>query len=350
MPNAFSNFADLASFIAAETKDSDRASHYGTAFLEHDERAKLSPVDDIMPLEMPDPDQSRAAVEMVMATLFDVFRDTRLEPFTSDLAWGFVNSFHVVAKRINDREDDAAKELGDLARSFDPSEIYAQQIEDAQILCQTLQSCRDAMECMRDHAAEVFRVETGRPYAPTRGSRVSSGVTASMIDARDFLAARSRERREQYLPEGPVVIFSGGQIWEDHDLLWRGLDSIRARVPEMVLATTAQTKGCDAIAQAWASARGVKSIQFRLDRRLGAKAAFVRNDRLLMLNPVEGVICEGSGIQMNLAQKLRRAGVPLHVVKLDQQKHVAAPSKGRGRVSGATIDERPSNPRTANHM
>jgi hypothetical protein len=138
-----------------------------------------------------------------MATLFDVFRDTRLEPFTADLAWGFVNSFHVVAKRINDREDDAAKELGDLARSFDPSEIYAQQIEDAQILCQTLQSCRDAMECMRDHAAEVFRVETGRPYAPTRGSRVSSGVTASMIDARDFLAARSRERREQYLPEGP---------------------------------------------------------------------------------------------------------------------------------------------------
>src|SRR3546814_6864569 len=57
------------------------------------------------------------------------------------------------------------------------------------------------------------------------------------------------------------------------------------------------------------SARGVKSIQFRLDRRLGAKAAFVRNDRLLMLNPVEGVICEGSGIQMTLAQKLRRAGV-----------------------------------------
>ena len=71
--------------------------------------------------EMPDPEQASAAVEMVMATLFDVFRDTRLEPFASDLAWGFVNSFHVVAKRLSDREDDAAKELGDLARSFDPS-------------------------------------------------------------------------------------------------------------------------------------------------------------------------------------------------------------------------------------
>lgn len=320
MTNTFSNFGDLASFIATETGTDERSSIYSGAFLEHDERAKLSPVDQTEQLEMPDPDQARAAVEMVMATLFDVFRDTRLESFAGDLAWGFVNSFHVVAKRISDREDDAAKELGDLARSFDPSEIYATQIEDAQLLCQTLQGCRDAMECMRDHAAEVYRVETGRPYSPTRGSRVSRGVTASMIDARDFLAARGRERREQFNPEGPVVAFSGGQQWEDHEMLWRGLDSIKARIPEMVLATTAQAKGCDAIAQAWAASRGVKVIMFRLDRRLGAKAAFVRNDRLLALKPVEAVVCEGSGIQMNLAQKLRQAGVPLHVLKLTQQR------------------------------
>jgi len=318
MTKSFSNFADLASFIASETDSHDRAATYEHAFIEHDERAKLSPVDEAEQLDMPDPEQARVAVEMVMATLFDVFRDTRLEPYAADLAWGFVNSFHVVAKRINHREDDAAKELGELARSFDPSEIYAAQLEDAQLLCQTLQGCRDAMECMRDHASEVYRVETGRPYSPTRGSRVSRGVTASMIDARDYLASRIRERREQFAPEGPVVAFSGGQVWEDHEVLWRGLDSIKARIPEMILATTAQTKGCDAIAQAWAAARGVKVILFKLDRRLGAKAAFVRNDRLLALRPVEAVVCEGSGIQMNLAQKLRQAGVPLHVVKLDE--------------------------------
>lgn len=324
MTKSFSNFADLASFIASETDSHDRAATYEHAFIEHDERAKLSPVDEAEQLDMPDPEQARVAIEMVMATLFDVFRDTRLEPYAADLAWGFVNSFHVVAKRINDREDDAAKELGELARSFDPSEIYAAQLEDAQLLCQTLQGCRDAMECMRDHASEVYRVETGRPYSPTRGSRVSRGVTASMIDARDYLAARGRERREQFAPEGPVVAFSGGQQWENHEMLWRGLDSIKARIPEMVLATTAQTKGCDAIAQAWAAARGVKVILFKLDRRLGAKAAFVRNDRLLALKPVEAVVCEGSGIQMNLAQKLRQAGVPLHVVKLDSQARRAA--------------------------
>src|SRR5204862_424864 len=241
---------------ASETDSHDRAATYEHAFIEHDERAKLSPVDEAEQLDMPDPEQARVAVEMVMATLYDVFRDTRLEPYAADLAWGFVNSFHVAA-----------------------------QLEDAQLLCQTLQGCRDAMECMRDHASEVYRVETGRPYSPTRGSRVSRGVTASMIDARDYLASRIRERREQFAPEGPVVAFSGGQVWEDHEGLWRGLDSIKARIPEMILATTAQTKGCDAIAQAWAAARGVKVILFKLDRRLGAKAAFVRNDRLLALRP-----------------------------------------------------------------
>src|SRR3546814_18252604 len=104
---------------------------------------------------MPGRGQVRAAVEMGMSKLVYVLRVTRLDAFASDLSWGFVNSFHVVAKRINDREDDAAKELGDLAQTFDPSEIYASQLEEAQLLRQTLQGCRDAMECMRDHAAEV---------------------------------------------------------------------------------------------------------------------------------------------------------------------------------------------------
>src|SRR3546814_5049358 len=138
----------------------------------------------------------------------------RISDWSSDVCSS--DLFRSVARQINDREDDAAKELGDLAQTFDPSEIYASQLEEAQLLCQTLQGCRDAMECMRDHAAEVYRVETGRPYSPTRGSRVSRGVTASMIDARNYLAERARERREQFAPEGPVVAFSGGQIWDDH--------------------------------------------------------------------------------------------------------------------------------------
>lgn len=316
----FTNFADLASHIAASRGNDAQVETYEGAFLEHDEMAKMTIVDPAEKAEMPDPDQVRVAVEMMMATMFDVLRDTRMEEFARDLSWGFANSFHVVAKRIEGREDDAAKKLGDLARNYDPSESYAFELEDTQLLCQTLQGCREAMECMRDHAAEVYRVETGKPFSPVRGSRVSSALTASMVDARDYLASRARERREQFAPEGPVVAFSGGQVWEDVDLLWDGLDSIKARVPEMILATTAQAKGCDAVAHAWAASRGVKVIQFRLDKSQGNRAAFVRNDRILGLKPVEAVVCEGSGIQQNLAQKLRQAGVPLHIVRLAHQR------------------------------
>lgn len=316
----FTNFADLASHIAASRGNDAQVETYEGAFLEHDEMAKMTIVDPAEKAEMPDPDQVGVAVEMMMATMFDVLRDTRMEEFARDLAWGFANSFHVVAKRIEGREDDAAKKLGDLARNYDPSESYAFELEDTQLLCQTLQGCREAMECMRDHAGEVYRVEVGRPFSPTKGSRVSSALNASMIEARDFLAGRARVRREQFAPEGPVVAFSGGQVWHDVQLIHDLLDRIKARIPEMILATTAQNKGCDAVATAWASSRGVKVVQFRLDRAHGNRAAFVRNDRIVALRPVEAVVCEGSGIQANLAQKLGAAGVPKHILRLRDQR------------------------------
>src|SRR3546814_12055343 len=69
MNKSFANFADLASFIAAETGNQDRSSIYEGAFMEHDERATLSHVDATEQPEIPDPEQARAAVEIVMATL-----------------------------------------------------------------------------------------------------------------------------------------------------------------------------------------------------------------------------------------------------------------------------------------
>src|SRR3546814_18714309 len=102
---SFANFAELANFIAAETGNQDRSSIYEGALMEHDERAKLSTIDETEQREMPDPEQARAAVEMVMATLVDVFRDTRLWAFASVLAWGFDHNISVVANRITDRAD-----------------------------------------------------------------------------------------------------------------------------------------------------------------------------------------------------------------------------------------------------
>ena len=324
----FSNFTDLGQHLVNDRSErigmsEETGQRYEAGFLETSDLAKMTIIDEPTAMEMPDPDQVGAAIELAVGTIFDVLRDTRMEEFAAQIAWGMVNSFHMVAKQVERREDDAADKLRDLARTFDPSEIYAVELEDTQTLCQTLQGCREAMETMRDHASEVYRVETGRPFSSARGSTVSKGFTASQISARDFLAARARERREQLAPEGPLVAVSGGQEWHDHEVIWDRLDDIKARVPEMVLITTAQRKGVDAAATAWAAARGVKTVQFVPDRSLGNRAAFVRNDKMVGLKPVEAIVCEGSGIQANLAQKLRQSGVPLHILRLRDQRPLA---------------------------
>ncbi|MEP3145475.1 DUF2493 domain-containing protein [Qipengyuania citrea] len=321
----FTDFAALAAFIEdARSEGHDTSDQYASSFIEHDEMAKLTVIAEPEKTDMPDAFQVEAAVDLMMRTMFDVLRDTRMEDCAADLAWGFCNSFHMVAKRIEGREDDAAKKLGELARNYDPSEIYANELEDTQLLCQTLEGVRSALECMRDHAAEIYRVETGRPFSTVKGSRVSNKLNASMIDARDFLAGRAQRRRQEYAPEGPIVAFSGGQQWHDHEMLWNRLDQIKARIPNMILVTTAQNKGCDAIATAWAASRDVKVVQFKLDRSQGNRAAFVRNDRIVGLKPVEAIVCSGSGIQKNFAQKLHAAGVPLHVFRTADQRVASA--------------------------
>jgi len=227
----FNSFADLAQarINLADAREGITESYDG-AFLEHSDLAKLNIIEASIAAEMPDPDMARRAVEMAIGTIFDVLKDTRMEEFAQQLAWGMVNSFHMTARLAEGREDDAAKKLGEMARHFDPSEIYAVELEETQQLCQTLQGCREALEAMRDHAADVYRVETGRPFTAARGSQVSkNGVTASQVQARDFLAARAKDRRAQFQPDGPLVIVSGGQKdWHDFAMIWAILDDIKS--------------------------------------------------------------------------------------------------------------------------
>jgi hypothetical protein len=240
----------------------------------------------------------------------------------------------MTARQIENREDDAARKLGELARNFDPSEIYAVELEETQLLCQTLQGCREAMEAMRDHAAAVYRCETGRPFQATRGSQTSkAGVTASQIQARDYLAARASQRREQFAPTGPVVVISGGMEWHDHEMIWSCLDEIKERVPNMVLATSGMKKGVDAIASAWAAKRQVHAVHFVPNRNHGNRAGFIRNENMVKQNPVEAIVCEGSSVQKDLAQGLRRAGVPLHIMTKAMQRQAPALPNSRRQLA-----------------
>ncbi|MGQ3081380.1 MAG: SLOG family protein [Allorhizobium sp.] len=307
----FDNFADLAEHYANLTS----ADAFAGAFTSEIAASQLSIHDEPTADDLPDADAARAVAAHVTGEIFNLFADTRLAPVAPRIAWGIVNSFHKVAQQLARQEDDAARELGELARIMDPSEIHAVKVEETQRLCQSLHEAVAAIGAMRDHAAEIYRVECGQPWSATTGSRTGRTLTASQIDARDYLAARAAEKREAHAPTGPVVVLSGGQDWTEHKALWDRLDAIKARIPAMTLVTTAQHKGADAIGAAWAAARGVPLVAFRLNRQLGNRAAFERNRSIQRLLPVEAVICEGSGVQINLAQNLRAAGVPLTIFK-----------------------------------
>lgn len=297
---------------------------FADAFVETTDRYRIVQGDEVSDAPMPDADAVAQATEMVVRTLFDVLRDTRLEGIADQIAWGIVHSFHRVASQLEGQADRAAQCVKHLIVQADGSEIGSVELEEAQILCHSLDETQESVACMRDYAAETYRAETGKPWSSPRATLVSSKRTASVIAATDFLAARRKRQIDQKAPSGPIVIFSGGQTWEDHRLLYRTLDGIRARIPMMILATTAQDKGCDAIATAWAARNDCKVIAFNLNRKLGRRAGFERNERLVGLHPVEAVICEGSGLQSHLAREVRKHGVPAHFIAISDQHRAQA--------------------------
>lgn len=281
-------------------------------------------------LDMPEPLAVQADCGGVIACLFDLLTDTRLEALAPEIAWGFVNSFHFTASKLERREDGLAQELREMARAMDMSEVFVRELEEKQLLCQSVAEQREALETMRDYAAEMYRTLSGWPWSPSRGSKASA-TSASHIDALDFLRARQLAARERHMPEGPIVIFSGPAHWHDHQLIWDRLGAIHARIPSMTLVTTGQRKGADAIAAAWATRSDVRVplVTYGL-YGTGSKVAFTRNRKLVELKPVEAVLCEGSGLQSNLYQLLRQAGVPIHAFKRSAQCEDAAPMRRRG--------------------
>ena len=86
---------------------------------------------------------------------------------------------------------------------------------------------------------------------------------------------------------------------------------------------------CCSAAAAWAASREVPLVCFRLNRALGNAAPFKRNQTLVDLKPVEAIICEGSGIQINLASRMREAGVPVTIMRQAVEERAA----GRARAT-----------------
>jgi len=227
--------------------------------------------------------------------------------------WSFVNLFHRKTDRIERELDvnEQAQRKGQAEQ--DGSEVKSVELERLIAQGLSLIERRNAFEFLREHAAELYEIETGSAWRPHTGSIVSHrSLTASVIDSRDFIAARRRADAEMLAPAGVRIGFTGGTDCNDHEAIWAALGKVRAKHTDMVLLHGGSPRGAERIAACWADNRKVPQIVFKPDwTREGRAAPFKRNDRLLEALPIGVIVFPGSGISANLADKAKKIGIPV---------------------------------------
>ena len=262
---------------------------------------------------LPEPDAVCGQLNAACEALSAMLTGTRLEDDLADLLWSFVNLFHRKVDRVEaelDRNEQAQRRA---QAEQDGSEVKSVELERLIDQGLSLIERRNAFEFFREHAAGLFEVATGTLWRPHAGSMVNHrALTSSMIDSREFIAARRRADAEVLAPSGLRIAFTGGTDCNDHTRIWEALDKVRAKHPDMVLLHGGSPKGAERIAACWADNRKVPQVAFKPDWTRHRNAApFKRNDRMLEALPIGVVVFPGSGISANLADKAKKLGIPV---------------------------------------
>lgn len=260
-------------------------------------------------------------LEAVWSDLFAMISGTALEADAEDLGWAFVNIFHRSATRKSMALDRATDEVRALIATADGSEVQTHELETQVERAQCAEAAMLALEEMREVAAALYLNEFGSSWKPVSSSRFnhSAMLTSALVEGRDFLRARAEAKRRAAMPEGTPVIFAGGRTRHTTEAdalafannVWSTLDKVRDRVPDMVLVHGGDSKGVDRLASSWAERRQVPQVTFSLDMRLGARAGFKRNERMLSLDPRYVVAFPGNGVleRLVIEAKARRITV-----------------------------------------
>lgn len=271
--------------------------------------------------DFPDGEAVVQTLEAVWSDLFALFAGTALETDAEDLGWAFVNLFHRSATRKSTALDRATDEIRALLATADGSEVHTHDLETQVERAQCAEHAMLSLEEMREVAAGLYLNEFGSSWKPISSSRHNHGamLTSALVQGRDFLRARAESKRRAAMPEGTPVIFAGGRTRHptESDALmlgqniWATLDRVRDRVPTMVLVHGGDDKGADRIASSWAERHAIPQVAFSLDMRLGARAGFKRNERMLSLDPRYVIAFPGNGVleRLVIEAKARRITV-----------------------------------------
>jgi hypothetical protein len=300
------------------------------------------------PSGLPGDDAVEQTLGAVWSDLFALFPGTALEDDFEEIAWGFVNLFHRAAAKRGAQIDRATDEIRFLIASADGSEVHSTELERQVARAQAAEAAMIGLEALREAAACLYMNETGSSWRPATGSRPnhSAALTSAMVDGRDFLRARAESRRRAAIPAGTPVIFAGGRIGcatnDDAkalaDSVWKTLDRVREHVADLILVHGGDTRGLDRIAASWAERRKVAQVTFALDRRLGARAGFRRNEQMLSLNPRCLVAFAGNGVLERLVIEAKARKI--HVV--DRRGPLGTHPKRPAREGSASSPKGPS--------
>src|ERR1700739_4677453 len=118
---------------------------------------------------LPEPDAMRCQCEAMVEAFSAMLTGTRLEDDLADLLWSFVNLFHRKTDRIERELDtnEQAQRRGQAEQ--DGSEVKSVELE--RLIAQGLRLIerRNTFEFAREHAAELFEIETGSARRPRCG-------------------------------------------------------------------------------------------------------------------------------------------------------------------------------------
>ena len=269
--------------------------------------------------DLPTGDAVEQTLAAVWSDLFQLFPGTALEDDAEEIAWAFVNLFHRAAGKRAARIDRATDEIRCLIASNDGSEVHSSELEEQVERARAAEAAMIGLEALRETAAALYLAETGSSWRPAGGSRLahSSRITSAVVNGRAFLRARAERDRKAVMPEGTPVVFAGGRLSFATDLeaktfasnLWATLDRVRDNVADLVLVHGGDSKGVDRLAASWAEQRRVPQVAFSLDRRLGQRAGFRRNEQMLSLDPRYVVAFAGSGVVERLVLQARQKGI-----------------------------------------
>ncbi len=263
------------------------------------------------PRPLPEAARAEQEIENAFESLTTLMADTRLEDDLDDVLWNLVNIFHRKIANLDRALDDNEQAQRRMQREQDGSEVKSVELERMTAQGISIIERRNAFEAFREIGASWFEKYTFSAWRPRSGSMANrQTMTASMIDSRDFIAAKRKAEIEPLLPTGPRIAFTGGMDCNDHARIWDALDKAHAKHPDMVLIHGGSPKGAEKIASLWADNRGIAQIVFKPDWTRHKNAApFKRNDQMLDALPIGVIAFPGSGISQNLADKARKMGI-----------------------------------------